>query len=59
MLKYKFLYFLFRGRVEVIRIIFVVVGVEFDDILVNLEEWFIKLKYCEYDKSYVVFFMLM
>lgn len=53
--KYKLSYFPLRGRAEAIRITFAVAGVEFDDILVNLEEWFTKLKHCEYNKSYVAF----
>lgn len=43
--KYKLSYFPLRGRAEAIRITFAVAGVEFDDILVNLEEWFTKLKH--------------
>lgn len=43
--KYKLSYFPLRGRAEAIRITFAVAGVEFDDILVNPEEWFTKLKH--------------
>ena len=43
MVKFTLYYFNIKGRGEVIRLIFTVAGVEFEDKRVNREEW-LKLK---------------
>lgn len=55
MSRYKLTYFPIRGRAECIRMVFAVAGVEFENVRVNPEEWFTKLKQCEYYNSSFLF----
>ena len=52
---YKLTYFPIRGRAECIRMVFAAAGVEFENVRVNPEEWFTKLKQCEYMYQNIIF----
>lgn len=54
MARYKLTYFPIRGRGECIRMVFAAAGVEFENVRLNPEEWFTKLKQCEYQNSCVL-----